>query len=300
MSSQTVFPLDLSQFRYSEDDNDEIIKMKIHSTIVEPLSSPTKKNSPIKNKYINENLKCSGNLVEKYFTPGYIEKPLRLIIIGHNPSQKSWEQGHYYANPSNRMWNILRECGIIPINFTHENDDDCPNSLGIGFTDLGTGYPETDSSKISDMMLNEWKSSLYQRLIDHVNRAGASPKIIAFAGIKQFKAIFPSNYFKVVNKKRKLENNVTIIEELNSFIYGIQTILPSDWPKLLKSSIVIVCPSTSGAAAMTNEVRINPYRELSTLLKDIPWPLPTSTKSITNKTNTIEADSSIIEIIELE
>ena len=38
--------------------------------------------------------------------PGLPEKlrdrPLRLVIVGHNPSAHAWSSGHYYSNPSNR------------------------------------------------------------------------------------------------------------------------------------------------------------------------------------------------------
>ena len=40
--------------------------------------------------------------------------PLRLAIIGHNPSRKAWATGHYYGNPANHMWRILRDTGIAP------------------------------------------------------------------------------------------------------------------------------------------------------------------------------------------
>lgn len=69
-------------------------------------------------------------------SPGEPEWPLRLIIIGHNPSEKAWELGHYYGNPSNRMWKLLSSAGIIPPGFTASNDEDCPITSGVGFTDV--------------------------------------------------------------------------------------------------------------------------------------------------------------------
>lgn len=69
-------------------------------------------------------------------SPGESEWPLRVIIVGHNPSEKAWELGHYYGNPSNRMWKLLSAAGIVPPNFTASNDDDCPITCGVGFTDV--------------------------------------------------------------------------------------------------------------------------------------------------------------------
>lgn len=34
-----------------------------------------------------------------------------LPQIGHNPSEHAWHTGHYYSNPSNRMWRILEASG---------------------------------------------------------------------------------------------------------------------------------------------------------------------------------------------
>ncbi len=43
--------------------------------------------------------------------------------------------GHYYANPTNRFWPLLRKTGIVPDDFGAEDDDRCL-SIGIGFTDV--------------------------------------------------------------------------------------------------------------------------------------------------------------------
>jgi len=42
------------------------------------------------------------------------DAPLRLIIVGHNPSEHAWRTGHYYSNPNNRMWPLLIASGIAP------------------------------------------------------------------------------------------------------------------------------------------------------------------------------------------
>ena len=74
-----------------------------------------------------------GGLHEKYGSP---EIPLRLILVGHNPSAAAWRDGHYYSNSSNRMWKLLGGAGIIPPHYTAKDDDRCPATCGIGFTDL--------------------------------------------------------------------------------------------------------------------------------------------------------------------
>ncbi|CAM9614164.1 unnamed protein product [Discosporangium mesarthrocarpum] len=110
-------------------------------------------------------------LPEKYRSPGEPEWPLRLIIVGHNPSERAWEEGHYYANPSNRMWKLLSAAGIIPEGFKAENDGDCPVTCGVGFTDLGFSHPGTDSSSFKKQDLHRWRHGFYRRLEAHAKRA---------------------------------------------------------------------------------------------------------------------------------
>jgi len=58
-----------------------------------------------------------------------------LVFVGFNASIHAATTGHYYSRPANRFWPLLRECGLIPPHFTHENDRDFP-SLGLGLIDL--------------------------------------------------------------------------------------------------------------------------------------------------------------------
>lgn len=70
--------------------------------------------------------------------------PLRLVFVGHNPSEHAWRSGHYYSNPSNRMWRVLATTGIAPLDAGPLHDDALPQSRGVGFTDVGAGQPGTD------------------------------------------------------------------------------------------------------------------------------------------------------------
>lgn len=47
-------------------------------------------------------------------------------MVGHNPSTVAWATGHFYANPSNRFWPMLRSTG-------HETRFDCA-ILTCGFS----------------------------------------------------------------------------------------------------------------------------------------------------------------------
>lgn len=59
--------------------------------------------------------------------------PLRLIIVGHNPSDTAWEVGHYYASRSNWMWRLLGQTGIAPAAVRGARDDGLmPELAGVG------------------------------------------------------------------------------------------------------------------------------------------------------------------------
>lgn len=196
---------------------------------------------------------------ELYATPGTAEKQLKLLIIGHNPSAQSWAKGHYYANPSNRMWPLLAKAGIVPAHFTAADDQQCPSLCGLGFTDIMPGVCETDSSKFPDSAVAACKASLYQRLVAHCKRVGgvhSAPRLIAFAGLRQWRALFPATHSR--SRPAAEEDR-----------YGIQTERPPDWPAELAACAVFLLPSSSGAAAMTTEQRQAPYLALGQLYKDL-------------------------------
>ena len=106
-------------------------------------------------------------------------RPLRLILVGHNPSAHAWSSGHYYSHPGNRMWPILRETGIAPADLVRgcEDDGSMPESCGVGFIDVGVGHPGTDSSKI-DLRDEKFHGGFYAHLRDHLELAGAPPRIV--------------------------------------------------------------------------------------------------------------------------
>ena len=106
-------------------------------------------------------------------------RPLRLILVGHNPSAHAWNSGHYYSHPGNRMWPILRETGIAPADLVRgcEDDGSMPESCGVGFIDVGVGHPGTDSSKI-DLRDEKFHGGFYAHLRDHLELAGAPPRIV--------------------------------------------------------------------------------------------------------------------------
>lgn len=204
--------------------------------------------------------------------PGLPEKlgdqPLRLIIVGHNPSDHAWRTGHYYSNPSNWMWRILIATQIAPPHVTGPQHDDCMASeAGVGFTDVGSGIPGTHSAQFDSATFQSWGSGFYSRLAAHLARACDSigckcgtcgaPSLVAFSGKRQWS--------ELINTGRKGSKKIT------KFSVGPQSMRPEGWP-LPASTAVWVMTSTSGASPMTTEARMAPWRELSGYLAQISWP----------------------------
>ncbi|GMH40337.1 hypothetical protein BSKO_08241 [Bryopsis sp. KO-2023] len=196
------------------------------------------------------------------------DSPLRLVIVGHNPSDHAWKSGHYYSNPSNRMWKILKATGIAPESVAGAIDDDKMQSdAGVGFTDVGTGHPGTVSSDFGSSTFVPWREDFFSRMKAHLGRACSEidcecgkcgcPCIVAFAGKRQFLELF--------NAGRSPVNRVKSVD------IGKQTRLPQGWP-FPSETEVWVLPSTSGASALKNEQREGPFREVAAILESIPWP----------------------------
>jgi TDG/mug DNA glycosylase family protein len=56
--------------------------------------------------------------------------------------------------------------------------------------------------------------------------------------------------------------------------YGLQTMRPEGFPFTAEETLLFVLTSSSGAAAMSNEAREAPYKELAVLLQQFPWEVP--------------------------
>lgn len=196
---------------------------------------------------------------------------LRLIIIGHNPSDASWRSGHVYAHPANWMWRLLIATGIAPPGTQGPEDDDrMPHDCGVGFTDLGTGHPGTVSSTFSNQVLQgQWRDEFYERMQSHLQLTArkigctcgqcGAPSIVAFTGKRAF--------VQLLNAGLQPKERVKSVE------YGVQTARPLGWP-LPESTEVWVCASTSGAAPMKTQERQAPYAALAERLARFPWPRP--------------------------
>lgn len=67
--------------------------------------------------------------------PDILEKNLKIIFVGYNPSLRSAETGHHFANPSNRFWNILFRAGLTSRKYSPKEDAGLLE-LGYGMTNI--------------------------------------------------------------------------------------------------------------------------------------------------------------------
>ena len=226
---------------------------------------------------------CSACFSTRATCLHFPEVPLRLLLIGHNPSDHAWESGFPYSNPSNRFWSLMRASRVVPPSFLPSHADAAP-SLGVGITDVGC-VPGSDAAAFKRHQMKAFRSQLFASLAAHLDRCAAwaavgaavsndgngsveaaesgddatprrapasfAPLLVAFTGKRQWAQLFDP--------------------PLVGFEHGAQRVRPPGWP-LPASAEVWVLPSTSGRAVMTAQERAQPYEALGRRVAELPWP----------------------------
>lgn len=167
--------------------------------------------------------------------------PLRIIFVGHNPSERSWDLEAPYAHPTNKFWRLLREAQLVPENLCKpEEYKKLVHVSGIGFIDLFV-VKGSDASKVrKDAFKNGlWKQDFCSRLT--TGTGGVAPHALCCVS-------------KIVAKKLLGNWGGHFGQVGTGQDYGING---------AKSSTIWVLPSTSGRAAMTWEARLAPFKELA-------------------------------------
>lgn len=168
----------------------------------------------------------------------YGDLPLRLLLVGHNPSEHSWASGHYFSQPSNKFWKLIAESGLLGAD-VEANDDSMVEKMQIGFTDV-IRDPHSQSSSISRVHFQEQRAFFYKRINDNAHRVGAPPERIAFVGKRQFSMLFDP--------------------PLKSVDLGLQFLEPPGFPF---NTEIWVLSTPSGRSPMKWEERLQPYVELA-------------------------------------
>ncbi|MEJ2115300.1 MAG: mismatch-specific DNA-glycosylase, partial [Gammaproteobacteria bacterium] len=68
----------------------------------------------------------------------YIERDLRILSIGLNPSTISVEKKYYFANPRNRFWKAFNASGLVSEDLapSKKAQEKLFQQYKIGFTDV--------------------------------------------------------------------------------------------------------------------------------------------------------------------
>lgn len=160
----------------------------------------------------------------------HLKANLDLVFVGFNPSIRSAETGHHFANPNNRFWKILYESGLTPRKFEAAEDKQLLE-LGYGMTNI-VARP----TKAADEITKEEYRTGRKELKTKINFY--KPKMVCFVG----KGV----YQEYSNKK--------------SIPWGKQP------ESVVPGTIDFVAPSSSGLVRMKIEEIIEIYSEIPKLL----------------------------------
>ncbi|ESU33913.1 hypothetical protein G3A_03720 [Bacillus sp. 17376] len=159
----------------------------------------------------------------------HLREDLDVIFVGFNPSIRSSETGHHYANPNNRFWKILFEAGITPRKYDSSEDYQLLN-LGCGMTNI-VARPTKAADEITKEEYQQGKLELRKKIEKY------SPKIVCFVG---------KGVYQQYSGKKDIP-------------WGKQ-----DEP-VVAGTVDFVAPSSSGLVRMKMDEVVKIYKELPTL-----------------------------------
>lgn len=157
----------------------------------------------------------------------HLDYGLSVCFIGFNPSLRSGEVGHHYANPRNNFWRILYQAGLTPRLYQAAEDRELLK-LGFGFTNIVS----RPTKGAEDITREEYKQG---RLILRAKLAEYRPAIACFVG-------------KGVYTEYSGRHQADWGFQEQSFIDGVRD---------------FVAPSSSGLVRMSMEQIVGIYRQLS-------------------------------------
>lgn len=164
--------------------------------------------------------------------PDHLREDLDILFVGFNPSIRSGETGHHYANPNNRFWKILYEAGLTDRKY-HASEDHLLLDIGYGFTNI-VSRPTKGADEITKKEYAEGRSILLHKIKMY------KPKTVCFVG---------KGVYQEYSQNRKIA-------------WGIQE-------HSLSGSIEFVAPSSSGLVRMKMPEIVEIYKELSNILKEL-------------------------------
>lgn len=136
--------------------------------------------------------------------PDHLNRQLKILFVGFNPSIRSSETGYHYANPNNRFWKILHEAGLTPRKFRPEENSKLLD-LGFGLTNI-VARPTKEAADISKEEYIRGAEKLKKK-IERVQ-----PQAVCFVG---------KGVYQQYSKKRVIpwgEQNETVIPGIAEYV----------------------------------------------------------------------------------
>lgn len=165
--------------------------------------------------------------------PDHIVPGLSILFVGFNPSIRSSETGHHYANPSNRFWKIIHLAGLTPRLYTPDEDGDLLH-LGYGFTNI-VPRPTRTAQEITKEEYVEGREALLHKLRTF------RPNTVCFVG----KGVFEQFALRKTDHWGFQEKELRKVAEVREF----------------------VGPSSSGLVRMKLEDMVEIYRGLTEIIR---------------------------------
>ncbi len=104
----------------------------------------------------------------------HLDYGLSVLFIGFNPSLRSGETGHHYANPRNNFWRILEDSKLTSRRYSPTEDRDLLK-LGFGFTNI-VSRPTRGVEDIDREEYREGRKILRAKLTEYL------PKVACYVG----------------------------------------------------------------------------------------------------------------------
>lgn len=160
----------------------------------------------------------------------HLKEDLKILFVGFNPSIRSSELGHHYANPNNRFWKIIFEAGLTERKYGAAEDAKLLE-LGYGFTNI-VQRPTKAADEITKEEYKEGKEVLKKKIEQ------LKPKVVCFVG----KGVYQQ-------------------------YSGLKAIQWGRQPKsIVLGTVDFVAPSSSGLVRMKMEEIVDIYKEIALLV----------------------------------
>ncbi|WP_202080565.1 G/U mismatch-specific DNA glycosylase [Caldalkalibacillus salinus] len=159
--------------------------------------------------------------------PDHINHGLNVLFVGFNPSIRSSETGHHYANPHNRFWKILYQAGLTSRHYRPEEDGELL-TLGYGLTNI-VARPTKGAADILKEEYAEGRHILKEKITTY------RPRVVCFVG---------KGVYQAYSRKRQ---NIPWGQQADSTVPNV---------------IDFVAPSSSGLVRMKTEDIVAIYRQL--------------------------------------